>query len=184
MNQTEGITSPFFDQEIKEVVWNCGGDKCPAPDGFNFNFIKAFWRVLKPEFRRFVDEIDFHGRFPRGSNASFMALIPKTSHPQSLNDYRPISLIGCMYKVIAKLLANRLRSVISGIEASWENVLVLKAMLRGFEMASGLKINYAKTQFGIFGQCCYLILYCRVVIRCIALMYKSPAVLLVLLCLL
>ena len=40
-----------------------------------------------------------------------MALIPKKSHPQSLNDYRPISLIGCMYKVIAKLLSNRLRSV-------------------------------------------------------------------------
>ena len=36
-------------------------------------------------------------------------------------------------------------------EAVWENVLVLKAMLRGFELASGLKINYAKSQFGIIG---------------------------------
>ena len=303
-NQREELTAPFSDQEIKEAVWSCGGDKCPGPDGFNFNFIKAFWKVLKVEFRRFVDEFHFHGSLPRGSNASFMALIPKTSHPHSLNDYRPISLIGCMDKVIAKLLANRLRGVISDIvderqsafikdrhilhgimilnevvdealkrkhpvmifkvdfekaydtvswsfldymlsrlgfctkwrqwiaaclqsasfsilvngsptkefspprglrrgdplapllfnivgegltglmreailknlyrsylvgkqkepinilqyaddtvfigEASWENVLVLKAMLRGFEMASGLKINYAKSQFGIF----------------------------------
>ena len=62
-----------------------------------------------------MDEFQIHGSFPRGNNASFLALIPKTIHPQSLNDYRPISLIGCMYKVIAKLLANRLRSVISGI---------------------------------------------------------------------
>ena len=37
-------------------------------------------------------------------------------------------------------------------QASLENVIVLKAMLRGFEMASGLKINYAKSQFGIFGD--------------------------------
>ena len=37
-------------------------------------------------------------------------------------------------------------------EASWENVLAMKAMLRGFEMASGLKINYAKSQFGIYGD--------------------------------
>ena len=36
-------------------------------------------------------------------------------------------------------------------EALWENVLVLKALLRGFELASGLKINYAKSQFGIIG---------------------------------
>ena len=109
------MTAPFSDQELKDVVWSCGGDKCPGPDGFNFNFIKEFWGVLKPEFRRFVDEFHIHGSFPRGSNASFLALIPKTTHPQSLNDYRPISLIGCMYKVIAKLLANRLRSVLSGI---------------------------------------------------------------------
>ena len=36
-------------------------------------------------------------------------------------------------------------------EAAWENVFVLKAMLRGFELASGLMINYAKSQFGIIG---------------------------------
>ena len=109
------MTAPFSDQELKDAVWSCGGDKCPGPDGFNFNFIKEFWGVLKPEFRRFVDEFHIHGSFPKGSNASFLALIPKTTHPQSLNDYRPISLIGCMYKVIAKLLENRLRSVLSGI---------------------------------------------------------------------
>ncbi|KHN41454.1 LINE-1 reverse transcriptase like, partial [Glycine soja] len=48
-------------------------------------------------------------------NASFLALIPKVKHPQTFDDYRPISLIGCMYKVIAKLLANRLRNVISDL---------------------------------------------------------------------
>ena len=62
-----------------------------------------------------MDEFHIHGSFPKGSNASFLALIPKTTHPQSLNDYRPISLIGCMYKVIAKLLENRVRSVLSRI---------------------------------------------------------------------
>ncbi|KHN44108.1 hypothetical protein glysoja_037995, partial [Glycine soja] len=124
----------------------------------------------------------------KGSNASFLALIPKINHPQSFDDYRPISLIGCMYKTIAKLLANRLCKVLPGLiderqtafikdrhilhgtlilnevieeakrndtvfvgEASWDNVLVMKAMLRGFEMASGLKINFSKSSVGIFG---------------------------------
>ena len=36
-------------------------------------------------------------------------------------------------------------------EASWENVVVLKSMLRGFEMASGLKINFSKSQIGVVG---------------------------------
>ena len=114
-NQSQGLTGPFTDLEIKEAVWGCDGDKCPGPDGFNFNFIKEFWGLLKPDFRRFVDEFHAHGSFPSGSNASFVALIPKISQPQSLNDYRPISLIGCMYKIVAKLLANRLKLVLPSL---------------------------------------------------------------------
>jgi len=113
--QREQLTALFSDQEIKEAMWGCGGDKCLGLDGLNFNFIKQFWDVLNPDFRRFVDEFYAHGSFPRGSNASFVALIPKMNHPQSLNDYRPISLIGCMYKMIVKLLSNRLRSVMDDL---------------------------------------------------------------------
>ena len=46
------------------------------------------------------------------SNASFIALIPKINDPQSFNDYRPISLIGCVYKILAKVLAKRLAAVL------------------------------------------------------------------------
>ncbi|XP_057425987.1 secreted RxLR effector protein 78-like [Lotus japonicus] len=58
-----------------------------------------------------VDEFWQRGVWPKGSNASFIALIPKVDAPQNLNDFRPISLIGCMYKVISKLLAIRLKKV-------------------------------------------------------------------------
>ena len=40
--QREDLITPFSDHELKEAVWSCGGDKCPGPDGFNFNFIKEF----------------------------------------------------------------------------------------------------------------------------------------------
>ena len=61
--------------------------------------------------------IEFHanGVFPRGSNASFITLIPKLKDPQNLCEYRPISLIGCVYKIVAKLLANRLKKVMPNI---------------------------------------------------------------------
>jgi len=45
-------------------------------------------------------------------DATFITLIEKVVSPQRLNDFRPISLVGCMYKVLAKVLANRLRNVI------------------------------------------------------------------------
>ena len=110
--QKESLVDRFTELEIKSAVWACGGDKSPGLDGLNFNFIKQFWETLKPDFIIFFDEFFINGRFPKGSNASFIALIPKTNSPQSLNDYRPISLIGCVYKIMSKVLANRLALVL------------------------------------------------------------------------
>ncbi|XP_071728879.1 uncharacterized protein [Rutidosis leptorrhynchoides] len=62
-----------------------------------------------------IDKFWESGVISRGCNASFITLVPKKSNPDSLNDYRPISLIGSYYKIIAKLLSNRLRRVIPNL---------------------------------------------------------------------
>ena len=59
-----------------------------------------------------MDEFFVHGTFPKGCNASFIALIPKVNDPQNLNEYRPISLIGIIYKIVAKVLARRMMEVL------------------------------------------------------------------------
>lgn len=106
------LVEHFQEEEIRRAVWSCGSDTSPGPDGFNFKFIKQFWEVIKPDFLRFFDEFYVNGVFPRGLNASFIALIPKVPDPQGLNEYRPISLIGCTYKILAKVLANRLKRIL------------------------------------------------------------------------
>ena len=105
------LSGRFQEDEIKEVVWGCGSEISPGPDGINFKFIKRFWIILKPDILRFLDEFYVNGIFPRGSNASFIVLIPKVANPQHLEEYRPISLIGCMYKIVAKILANRMKKI-------------------------------------------------------------------------
>ncbi|MCI37006.1 cysteine-rich receptor-like protein kinase, partial [Trifolium medium] len=47
---------------------------------------------------------DFHrnGKLTKGINSTFIALIPKVDSPQQLNDFRPISLVGSLYKILAK----------------------------------------------------------------------------------
>jgi esterase/lipase superfamily enzyme len=45
-------------------------------------------------------------------NSSFITLIPKVNTPTNLNDFRPISLINCVVKIITKLLEDRLQSVV------------------------------------------------------------------------
>jgi len=60
----------------------------------------------------------------KGINSTFIVLIPKVDNPQRLNDFRPIPLVGSMYKVIAKLLANRLRMVISSVVSETQSAFV------------------------------------------------------------
>ena len=105
----------FHEDEIKKAVWECGSEKSPSPNRLNFKFTKEFWKVIKPDVIRFLDEFYVNGIFPKGCNTSFIALIPKVAGPQNLNEYRPISLIGCMYKIVAKLLAERLKKVLPAI---------------------------------------------------------------------
>lgn len=114
-SQNEFLMQPFDEKEIRDAVWDCGSHKSPGPDGLNFNFIKELWDLMKPEVRRFLDEFYVNGRFPKGTNASFIALILKVLEPQNLNQYRPISLIGCIYKIVAKVLARRLKKVMPKI---------------------------------------------------------------------
>lgn len=83
-------------------------------DGFNFKFIKASWDTLKKEVLAFVMEFHNIGTFPRCTDPFFIALIPKVE-PIGLEDYSPISLIDCMYKIVAKMLAKRLKKVLRGV---------------------------------------------------------------------
>jgi len=68
--------------DIKEVVWDYGNLKCPGLDELNFKFIKQFWYFFKDDVKRFLDEFHQHGRLLRGTNVSFISLIPKIDEPQ------------------------------------------------------------------------------------------------------
>ena len=109
------LTARFQEEEVKDAVWGCGSQKSPGPDGINFKFIKTFWNLIKPDVLRFLDEFHINGIIPRGCNALLIVLIPKVANPQALDEYRQVSLIGCMYRIVAKLLANRLKKIMPSI---------------------------------------------------------------------
>lgn len=109
------LVTRFTLVEIKLAVWDCGNDKSPGPDGFTVGFIKEYWDLLANDFKEVMDRFFTHGRISYGCASSFIALIPKSDDPQSFEDRRPISLIGIIYKVITKILANRLSKVIGSV---------------------------------------------------------------------
>nr|GFC12326.1 transposon TX1 uncharacterized [Tanacetum cinerariifolium] len=102
-------------EEIKTAVWDCGSNKAPGPDGYSFFFIKRFWDLLKHDIQEFVVRFFSSGKFPQGVNSAFITLNLKVSNPLFIKDYRPISLIGFHYKIVVKILSNRLSKVVDSI---------------------------------------------------------------------
>ncbi|GKB66347.1 RNA-directed DNA polymerase, eukaryota, reverse transcriptase zinc-binding domain protein [Tanacetum coccineum] len=84
--------------EIKRAVWDCGIDKCPGPDGFTFIFYRRYWKIIE------CDVVDAVTCFFRQG---------------------PISLIGSMYKIIAKILANRLMVVLGNLVNEVQSTFVV-----------------------------------------------------------
>nr|GEX00459.1 RNA-directed DNA polymerase, eukaryota [Tanacetum cinerariifolium] len=71
-----------------------------------------------------VMEFFSSGTFPKGCNSSFIDLIPKTQNAKTVKDFCPISLIRSLYKIIAKILANRLSSVIPDLISDVESTFI------------------------------------------------------------
>nr|KAJ0203555.1 hypothetical protein LSAT_V11C500296390 [Lactuca sativa] len=145
----------FTYDEIKKAVWDCGIDISPSHDGFSFGFIRRFWHLIDKDIIQAVVEFYSSIEFPYGCNTSFLVLIPKVQDAKNVKDFRPLSLIGCLYKIVGKILANGLSLVIKDdamFIGEWKdlNIQNLVIVFHCFHLASGLKINLHKSKlFGI-----------------------------------
>ncbi|GJZ25236.1 RNA-directed DNA polymerase, eukaryota [Tanacetum coccineum] len=124
LDQIDDLERNVTKEEIKRAVWDCGTDKSPGPDGFTFGFYRRYWDIMEKDV---VDAVSFfftEGMFPKGRNASFIALIPKMQDAKVVKDFRPISLIGSLYKIIAKILANRLVMVLGDLVSEVQSAFI------------------------------------------------------------
>jgi hypothetical protein len=85
--------------------------KAPGPDGFSACFYQKHWATVGREVRSAVLSFLNSGHFDNDLNSTHIALIPKASPSTKVTEFRPISLCNVLYKLIAKVLANRLKKV-------------------------------------------------------------------------
>ncbi|KAI0504504.1 hypothetical protein KFK09_015456 [Dendrobium nobile] len=105
------ITSAVSDDEIKSAVFSGSSTSAPGPDGFNFHFYKSGWHILGPSVYRAVRSFFIKGYMPNGVKSTALAIIPKHKNAANISDYRPIALCNVLYKIISKVMANRLKPV-------------------------------------------------------------------------
>ncbi|GJX16600.1 RNA-directed DNA polymerase, eukaryota [Tanacetum coccineum] len=143
-DQVDELDRAVSRDEIRRAVWNCGENKSPGPDGYTFEFFRKYWSLVGADFCDAVDYFFKSGTFPRGCNSSFIALIPKVNDAKFVNDFRPISLIGCVYKVITKVLANRLATVISDLVSETQSAFVANRQILDGPFILNEVLNWCK----------------------------------------
>ncbi|CAO2167262.1 unnamed protein product [Urochloa humidicola] len=109
------LSQPFSKDDIDKVVKTMPSDKAPGPDGFNGCFIKSCWEIIKEDVYDLCMDFFNHRIDLQSINTSFITLVPKVNNPTTMNDFRPISLLNCILKIITKMLGDRLQSVIMPI---------------------------------------------------------------------
>lgn len=105
-------------------MFGINDDKALGPDGFSFSFYKTCWEVVRSDIVEVLTYFFQCGRSLRSANATFIVLIPKKLGATDIKDFRPISLVSRVYKIITKILANKLKEVLGKVVSKFQNAFV------------------------------------------------------------
>lgn len=97
--------------EILSAVKQLGPAKAPGPDGITAAFYQRYWTTVGSLVIGMVQKFFQSGYLLKQMNHTFVALIPKVNNPTKVEQFRPIALCNVCYKVISKILANRLKAI-------------------------------------------------------------------------
>lgn len=130
------LESEFTEHGIFACLKDCNGDKAPGLDGFNMKFFQSFWQEVKKDVLGFFNDFHKHGSFVKSINSTFIVLIPKNEGVRCFNDFRPISLIGSIYQLLAKVQVKRFSKLLKSIICDCQH-----AFLEGRQITDAIMIT-------------------------------------------
>ncbi|KAL5543569.1 hypothetical protein UlMin_007353 [Ulmus minor] len=111
-------------EEVRNVVFSMGAFKAPGPDGMTALFYKHYWDIVGWDLVAVVREFFLSNLMTQRLNESFIVLIPKKPNSTRMNHYRPISVCNVAYRVITKIIANRLKPLLNRLICPTQNAFV------------------------------------------------------------
>ncbi|KAL3527602.1 hypothetical protein ACH5RR_012258 [Cinchona calisaya] len=118
------LVKPVAEKEIKEAHFSMHPNKAAGPDSTTPLFFQKFGHVIKLDIINVVYSFFHCGIMLRSMNKTIISLIPKVDNPINITQYMPISLCNVIYKIIAKILANRLKYVLKVCISPTQNAFV------------------------------------------------------------
>ncbi|XP_074314256.1 uncharacterized protein LOC141649465 [Silene latifolia] len=120
----EILNKPVTNEEIKEAFFKVPIDKSPGPDGYTSGFFKDSWDIVESDICSAIHDFFSTGKRLKQINATTITLIPKCERPTTVKQFRPIACCNLLYKVISKLLCNRLSVVLPDLVSENQGALI------------------------------------------------------------
>ncbi|PKA63611.1 hypothetical protein AXF42_Ash005506 [Apostasia shenzhenica] len=124
----DSLQAQFNKEEIMKALFQIHPTKAPGPDGFHSLFYQKFWDLIEDEVSKFALSVLNEGRSLKDVNQTNSVLIPKGLGIHHLKGLRPIILCNVIYKIIVKVLANKLKLVLLNVISDNQSAFVSKRL--------------------------------------------------------
>ncbi|XP_072077756.1 uncharacterized protein [Arachis hypogaea] len=111
----ESLTRNVSKEEVRKVVMGINSFKAPGADGFQDFFFKKYWEVVGTEVWELVKKAFAWFDLDSALFDTLVVLIPKVDNPSRMKEFRPINLYNVIYKIITKVVVERLRPFLQDI---------------------------------------------------------------------
>jgi hypothetical protein len=118
------LLKEFSKEEVYAALRQMAPMKAPGPDGLSADFFLDNWDIVGEDVSQIVLYDLNSGVMNKGMNFTYIALIPKIKSPEKVSDFRPISLCNVIYKMVSKVLANRLKVWLPKIISPFQSAFI------------------------------------------------------------
>lgn len=102
----------IIEGELLEVLHSFQKGKCPGPNIWPIEFFLGLYELVGGHLLRAIKDSRAEGNIHAPLNSTFIALIPKSDKPFSFDNFHPISLCNCLYKIISKVIDRRIKDIL------------------------------------------------------------------------
>ncbi|CAM8999447.1 unnamed protein product [Rhodiola kirilowii] len=142
----DSLNAPFSELEVQDAVFQMYPTKAPGPDGFSAIFYQKSWVLVKEKVTQSVLKMLNSRKLEEGLNKTLITLIPKCRSPMKIEDYRPISLCNVTVKIVTKILANRLKTILPRIISDSQSAFIPGRLISDNILAAHELIHFIKTR--------------------------------------
>ena len=140
------LLEEFTQDEVKKALFQMNPTKAPGPDGMNPLFFKKYWHFVGTDVSEAVLDCINSGKFLQSINFTHITLIPKKKNLELMSHFRPISLCNVIFKLVSKVLANRLKRILGRIISDCQNAFVAKRVITDNIRISFEILHYMKSK--------------------------------------